>query len=142
MWSHRCVPLAVETPAASATAPTHSFPGIAPLALAPQALLAFIRDQGIDMSEGEFDDATDEGAETGDLVEHRDGRYRLATQVTSKRECERDAARTAAAAASKKKKKKKKSKAQKTKAGKSVGKGKSNAAKKVPAAAGLRCARS
>jgi len=93
------------------------------------------------MSEGEFDDATDEGAETGDLVEHRDGRYRLATQVTSKRERERDAARTAAAAASKKKKKKK-SKAQKTKAGKSVGKGKSNAAKKVPAAAGLRCARS
>ena len=94
------------------------------------------------MSQDEFDDATDEGAETGDLVEHRDGRYRLATQVTSKRECERDAARTAAAAASKKKKKKKKSKAQKTKAGKSVGKGKSNAAKKVPAAAGLRCARS
>ena len=91
------------------------------------------------MSQDAFDDATDEGAETGDLVEHRDGRYRLATQVTSKRERERDAARTAAAAASKKKKK---SKAQKTKAGKSVGKGKSNAAKKVPAAAGLRCARS
>ena len=92
------------------------------------------------MSQDEFDDATEEGAETGDLVEHQDGRYRLATQVTSKRERERDAARTAAAAASKKKKKK--SKAQKTKAGKSVGKGKSNAAKKVPAAAGLRCARS
>ena len=105
----------------------------------PSALLAFIHDQGISMSQDEFDDATDEGAETGDLVEHQDGRYRLATQVTSKRERERDAARTAAAAASKKKKKKKKkkSKAQKTKAGKSVAKGKSIAAKKVPAAAGL-----